>query len=113
MGKIIQEQRLTGRGRERVKGGREEESGISQRVRGEHLHNVLYHRKSLRLTMLDNRGPILLIQSLYFSNTSEINNLSPFHPQPPPQSSTKNHRKREAELLKFVTLTQEIDVSRP
>lgn len=50
---------------------------------GEHLHNVLHHSKSLRLAMLDNRGPILLIQSLYFSNTSEINNLSPFHPQLP------------------------------
>lgn len=62
--------------------------------------------------MLDNRGPILLIQSLYFSNTSEINNSSPFHLQPPPLVH-KNHRERQAELPKFVTLTQEIDVSRP
>lgn len=65
--------------------------------------------------MLDNREPILLIQSLYFSNTSEINNLSPF---PPTATTTptpvhENHRERRAELPKFVTLTQEIDVSGP
>lgn len=42
------------------------ESAITERVRGEHLHNILYHSKSLRLAILDNRGPILLIQSLYF-----------------------------------------------
>lgn len=97
------------------KGGRKSARKIASydRVReGEHLHNVLHHSKSLRLAMLDNRGPILLIQSLYFSNTSEINNSSPFHLQPPPLVH-KNHRERQAELPKFVTLTQEIDVSRP
>lgn len=56
-GKIIGEQRLTSRERER-EGGREREWVIvydrgKERER-EHLHNVLHHRKSLRLAMLDN-----------------------------------------------------------
>lgn len=62
-GKIIGEQRLTSREREREggwkwEGGREREWVIvydrgKERER-EHLHNVLHHRKSLRLAMLDN-----------------------------------------------------------
>lgn len=64
-GKIIGEQRLTSREREREggwkwEGGREREwvivydRGKEREREREHLHNVLHHRKSLRLAMLDN-----------------------------------------------------------